>query len=80
MIAPIIHCTEEGAAYLKTHPPSGPTFNLNISDAFTFAGKPDKMGAGMAILLDQILGAGYEPNGFEQNSGFRVYRYKKMQE
>jgi hypothetical protein len=74
---PIVNSVEEGIAYLKTNAPSDSAFELDISDAFTFKGKPDSIGAGMAVLLDKILGAGYEPNGFEQKPGFKIYRYKK---
>ena len=52
---------------------------MAISDSFTFDGKPDTIGAGMAVLGDKILGMGYMPDGFEQKTGFRLYAYKKMQ-
>lgn len=74
-----IRSAEECIAYLDSHPPSGDSFRLAISDSFTFAGKPDTIGAGMAVVLDKILHLGYEPDGFEQKLGFRLYRYKKMQ-
>ena len=63
---------------MAASPPSGGQFELSISNSFTFAGKPDIVGAGMAVVLDKILGMGYEPDGFEQKAGFRSYRYKKM--
>jgi hypothetical protein len=75
----ILKSAEDGIKYLESHPPSGASFQLSISESFTFAGKTDTMGAGMAVLLDKILGLGYEPDGFEQKSGSRLYRYKKMQ-
>ena len=78
MTGPIINTTEEGIKALEAHPPSGDTFNLAISESFTFAGKPDTTGAGMAVLLDKILGLGYQPDGFDQKSGFKLYKYKKM--
>jgi hypothetical protein len=73
----IIRSAEEGSKHLEAHPPTGDSFQLAISESFTFAGKPDTMGAGMAVLMDKILGLGYMPDGFEQKSGFRLYRYKK---
>ena len=73
----IITTAEGGLKHLQMHPPSGDSFQLLISDSFTFAGRPDLDGAGMAIILDRILGLGYWPDGFEQQSGFKVYRYKK---
>jgi hypothetical protein len=75
----IIESAEVGMAYLEAHPPPGASFHLPISDSFTFTGKPDTMGAGMAILADKILGLGYMPDGFEQKNGFRLYAYKKFQ-
>ena len=75
----IIQTTEEGIKYLDGHPPSAASFQLAISDTFTFAGYPDAMGAGKAVILDKIPGLGYSPDGFEQKSGFRLYRYKKRQ-
>jgi hypothetical protein len=51
----IIKSAEEGIKELEAHPPSSTPFQLAISDSFTFAGKPDTMGAGMAVLMDKIL-------------------------
>jgi hypothetical protein len=75
----IINSAEEGVKYLEANPPSGDSFKLAISNSFTFVGHPDTMGAGMAIILDKILGLEYEPDGFEQMDGFKLYRYKKME-
>ncbi len=36
----------------------------------------DAMGINMAILTDAILAKGWEPDGFTQEAGFRVYKYK----
>lgn len=38
----------------------------------------DPMGVNMAIITDAILDKGWEPNGFEQRQGFRIYRFKTM--
>ena len=75
----IIHSAEEDVEHLDANPPSGDSFNLAISNSFTFCGHADTMGAGMAILLDKILGLEYEPDGFEEMDGFKLYRYKKME-
>jgi hypothetical protein len=69
---------EAAAQYVKQTDLSPPTFTLAISDNLTIGGKPDPMGLGMAIVLDAILAKGFEPDGFQQESGYRVYRYKKM--
>ncbi len=47
-------------------------FLLPISDEMN-----DAVGMNMAIITDRILSKNWQPNGFEQQSGFRVYRYKK---
>lgn len=36
----------------------------------------DPVGINMAIIGDRILSRNWEPNGFEQHTGFRIYRYK----
>jgi hypothetical protein len=70
---------ETAAQYVKaTHFPSS-GFTLAISDTFTFAGRADTMGAGMAVLIDSILAKGFLPDGFEQMVGYRIYRYKRME-
>ena len=61
------------------HRPTGAhPFTLQIGERFTFAGQPDTMGAGMAIVLDAVLGKGFTPDGFDQEDGYRIYHYKKV--
>ena len=48
-------------------------FVLPISDQLQ-----DPTGVNMVIIVDAILDKGWEPNGFEQREGFRIYRYKTM--
>ena len=74
----IFHTAEELLAHVKAAKPTGDRFELAIADSFTFRGKPDVMGMGMAIVLDAILAHGFGPDGFEQHSGYRVYRYKPL--
>lgn len=38
----------------------------------------DPIGVNMAIIGDALLAKGWEPDGFEQREGFRIYRYKTM--
>jgi hypothetical protein len=68
---------EAAARYVKQADLSTPTFTLAISDNLTVSGKADPMGLGMALVLDAILAKGFEPDGFTQESGYRVYRYRK---
>jgi hypothetical protein len=46
-------------------------FVLPISDQLQ-----DPSGVNMVLIVDAILDKGWEPNGFEQREGFRIYRYK----
>ena len=70
-----------------------PFSNVNEAVKFVdeFEGKPedlllaisdnlqDPIGINRALITDRILAKGWEPNGFEQNNGFRVYLYKIME-
>jgi hypothetical protein len=75
----VIATSEEGIRQLEEHPPSADNFELAVSNSLTFKGKPDMVGFGMSLILRKILALRYEPDGFEQKDGFRLYRYKKMQ-
>ena len=46
-------------------------FELPISDSIN-----DAVGINMAIVGDAILAKGWEPNGFIQKDGFRIYLYE----
>ena len=74
----IFKTAEEARTYVEVTTIAGERFELAISDDFTFAGRPDGMGAGMAVVLDAILGKGYTVDRFEQHEGYRVYRYKPL--
>lgn len=52
----------------------GEDFELVISDSLM-----DPVGYYMAIIVDRILGKGWEPHDFEEYPGYRVYRYKPME-
>lgn len=68
---------ESAARYVQETPLPSSGFTLAISDAFTFAGRPDTIGAGMAVVLDAVLANGFVPDGFVQKDGFRLYKYKR---
>ena len=53
-------------------------FNLWIPPNLTLRGQPVRVDAAMAVLLDVILDLGFEPDGFEQADGGRIYKYKVM--
>jgi hypothetical protein len=39
----------------------------------------DPLGIHMALITDRILSRGWEPNGYEQCAGYRIYRYKHLE-
>lgn len=49
-------------------------FRLPISDDLN-----DPIGVNMAILVDAILAKGWEPDGFQIKSGYRIYKYKSLE-
>jgi hypothetical protein len=48
-------------------------FLLPIADTMN-----DSFGVNVAIVLDTALGKGWEPAGFVQKQGHRVYRFKTL--
>jgi hypothetical protein len=38
----------------------------------------DPVGIHMALITDRILARGWDLDGFEQASGYRIYRYKRL--
>jgi hypothetical protein len=67
---------EEALDFVQALALDGAPVVLPIANDATLRGRSDPVGAGMAIVLDVFLAKGYEPDGFEQCEGFRVYRYK----
>jgi hypothetical protein len=37
----------------------------------------DPVGINMAIILDRLLAREWEPDGYEQMDGYRIYKYKE---
>ena len=66
----------------------------NVDDATKyvdeFKGKPeelelaisdelqDPLGINIALITDRILARGWEPDGFKQENGYRIYLYKEI--
>jgi len=38
----------------------------------------DPIGVNMALITDRVLARGWQPDGFEQHEGYRLYRYKVL--
>jgi hypothetical protein len=67
---------EEALDFVQALALRGSPVVLPIANDATLRGGLDTVGAGMAMVLDVFLSKGYEPDGFEQCKGFRVYSYK----
>lgn len=78
MSHPIFDTAEAALAHVRSTKIEGDCFELTIKDGMTLAAQPDPECAGMAIIVDQILAQGYEPAGYEQHNGHRVYLFKPM--
>jgi hypothetical protein len=50
-------------------------FKLWVPRDLTFRGQSVPVDVAMAILLDKILGMKYQPNGFSEGDGGRLYKY-----
>jgi len=59
--------------YIRSFIGQAEALKLPISDKLN-----DQFGMNMAIITDAIFAKGFEPNGFEQQSGYRVYAYKSL--
>ena len=55
---------------------ASPRFELWVPQHLTLRGEPTRTDVAMAVVLDKVLGMGYEPDGFTEAEGGRIYRYK----
>lgn len=68
-----IDSIEQARALIESFSREAEDFTLAISDELQ-----DAIGLNMAIITDYILKKGWEPDGFSQHDGYRVYRYKPL--
>lgn len=59
---------------IEAHEGIAQDFKLPISEELQ-----DPVGINIAIITDNILARGWEPNGFIQKDGYRIYLYKETQ-
>jgi len=64
----------EAAHYVERFEGKASDLKLAISDSLL-----DPIGINMAMITDKILDKGWEPNGYEEKEGYRVYMYKEME-
>jgi hypothetical protein len=66
--------TKEAADYVESFEGEAADLKLAIHDSLL-----DPRGINMALITDKILDRGWEPNGYEEKTGYRVYMYREMQ-
>ncbi|QEH35591.1 hypothetical protein OJF2_41440 [Aquisphaera giovannonii] len=57
--------------------PAAPSFTLWVPESLAMGGHPVRPDVAMAVVLDRILGRGFEPAGFEEHPSGRLYRYER---
>ncbi len=67
----IIKSIEEAQEMIRAFEGKPEDFKLPISDDLQ-----DPMGMNIAIITDNILKKGWMPGGFDQEQGYRIYKYK----
>lgn len=65
---------EEARRVIESYQGRAEEFQLPISDRLQ-----DPIGMNMAVITDSILARDWEPNGYIQENGFRVYKYKTFE-
>lgn len=63
---------EAAVEFAKSFRGTAEQFRLPIDDSLQ-----DPLGMNMALILDHLLARDWEPAGYEQMDGYRVYRYKE---
>ena len=66
---------EEAVRLVDTYDGTPESFRLPIHDLLQ-----DPIGLNMALVLDHVLARGWFPDGYEQESGYRIYKYKQASE
>ncbi len=72
---PPVTSLDDAKRLVESFPGRPEDFVLALSDELL-----DPFGMNMAIIMDRVLARGWAPNGFEQQQGFREYRYKMLKE
>jgi len=62
---------QEALSHIESYDGEPEDFELPISDSLN-----DSVGRTMAVITDKILGKNFEPNGYDQKDGYRIYKYK----
>jgi hypothetical protein len=65
---------DEALKYIDKFKGKPEELKLAISDDLQ-----DPIGINMALITDRIIRKGWEPDGFKQENGYRIYLYKEME-
>jgi len=65
---------QEAIRYIQNFAGCPEDLELPISDSLQ-----DPTGMSMVLITDEVLSRGWEPDGYEQRDGYRIYRYKEME-
>ena len=71
MIANPFEDVDSAVAALNAFAGPAEAFELPIVDSLS-----DPVGIALAVILDHALARGWEPDGYAQLQGYRIYRYK----
>lgn len=69
-----IASVEEGVRLVDSFEGKAEEFVLAVPDSLL-----DPIGLNMAIITDRILARGWQPAGFTQAEGYRIYRYEELE-
>lgn len=70
----VVESIEEANTIINAFIGNANDFKLMVSDKLQ-----DPAGINMTVITDMILNKGWEPNGFIQKEGFRIYSYKELE-
>lgn len=63
----------EAAQYVENFTGHAADLKLPVCDSLI-----DPVGINMAVITDKILDKGWQPDGFEEKEGYRIYWYKNL--
>jgi len=67
---------EAVVSQLATHTATGQSFEFFIPEHLTLGGHVIPEPMAKAMIVARVMGMGYEPDGFTQAEGGRVFRFK----
>lgn len=68
---------EELRKQIATLAAESPTFELWVPASLTMAGEPVPRDLGMALVVDAVFGAGFEPDGVAAEANGSMCRYRR---